>query len=173
MEPLTVETLVDAPREEVFDFVADLANAPSYLDHFVRDFRLQRLEPTGVGAGARFKTNAPLDVLARWVELVIDDLDRPHRIQLRGRTGRLGRVPCAAAWELSDPAGGLTEVSLTIRTQPTKLADRLREGPGSRWLARHRIEQALRRLRDVVEAGGAGISPVATAGGPRLPTPVA
>jgi Polyketide cyclase / dehydrase and lipid transport len=171
MEPVTVQTVVDAPREEVFDFVADLANAPAYLDHFISDFRLERLESAGVGAAARFKIDAPLDVMAIWVEIVIDGVSRPHRIHASGRAGRFGRMPCEWLWELVETERGLTEVTLTMRTEPRQSSDRLRARLGAVGFIRRRSAKALRRLRDVIESDGS-VPRTTVAGGTRIATGV-
>ena len=60
MREVSVSTVISAPREEVFDFVADLAARPTFTEHFMEDYRLARVQPVGVGAAARFKLDAPL-----------------------------------------------------------------------------------------------------------------
>ena len=35
MGPISVKTPIDAPRERVYEFLCDLANRPSFTDHFV------------------------------------------------------------------------------------------------------------------------------------------
>ena len=54
MEPFTVTTTMARPREEVFDYLADIANHAEFTDHFLKDFHLTREESYGRGAGARF-----------------------------------------------------------------------------------------------------------------------
>jgi hypothetical protein len=171
MEPITVHTVIDAPREEVFDFVADLANAPAYLDHFTSDFRLERLDSAGVGAAARFKIKGPLDVMSIWTELVIDRVDRPYRIHAAGRAGRLGRMPCEWLWELAETEMGLTELTLTMRTQPEHPADRLRARLGAAGYVQRQASKSLRRIRDTIESGGTGPR-IAIAGRSRIATGV-
>ena len=41
------------PREEVFAYLADVANHPEFTDHFLKDWRLTREDSEGRGAGAR------------------------------------------------------------------------------------------------------------------------
>ena len=50
MGPISVKTLIDAPRERVYEFLCDLANRPSFTDHFVSEFRLERLESSPAGS---------------------------------------------------------------------------------------------------------------------------
>ena len=54
MLPVTVHTFISAPREEVFDFIADLAYRPSWTDHGTSEFRLEHPQSHGVGAASRY-----------------------------------------------------------------------------------------------------------------------
>ena len=49
MREVSVSAIISAPREEVFDFVADLAARPAFTEHFMDDYRLARVQPVGVG----------------------------------------------------------------------------------------------------------------------------
>ena len=79
---------IDAPRERVFDFLCDLANRPAFTDHFISQYRLERLESRGVGAAARLR-------VARrhvWMETVIVEVSPPatgssSRARRAGSTG--------------------------------------------------------------------------------------
>ena len=46
---VTVSTVISAPREQIFDFVGDLAGRPAYTDHYMHDYRLARVERGGRG----------------------------------------------------------------------------------------------------------------------------
>ena len=50
--------VISADREAIFDFVSDLASRPAYADHYLRDYRLARVNPVGEGAAARFQVKA-------------------------------------------------------------------------------------------------------------------
>jgi hypothetical protein len=169
MGPVSASVDVDAGRERAFDFVVDLANRPAFTEHFISGFHLLRLDPSGVGAGARFRFDvAPKAV---WVDTTIVQLSRPHRISERGRGGRANRVPCATEWEFSGGPGALTTVRVVHWTTPGHPLDRAREvlGGASFWYERNwRI--ALRRLRDLLEADQPDVRRVEVAGGNRYPT---
>ena len=62
MGPVSSEVEIDVPREAAFELIGDLSRRPSFTDHFLSDFHLTRIEPTGVGAGARFRIHAPLQL---------------------------------------------------------------------------------------------------------------
>jgi hypothetical protein len=94
MGPISVTAAVDAPREEIFDFVSDLANRESFTDHFLVDFRLERFESAGTGASARMRIAKP----GIWMETVITGAEDPYRIAERGKGGRWDRVPVLTGW---------------------------------------------------------------------------
>ena len=60
MGPISLTTTIDAPRERVFDLIVDLARRPAWTDHFLSDYRLERIPPVGEGAAARFRIDAPV-----------------------------------------------------------------------------------------------------------------
>ena len=163
MGPITLTIAVDAPRERVFDFLCDLAAREAWTDHFARDYHLERIPASGLGSAARFRVDAPAGV--RYMETVIAEATRPHRIVEHGRGGRLDRIPIRIVWELREEA--TTIVVLTFWTAPTSAIDRVREVGRARWWHR-RWSKALRRLRELVE-GGADVERTQVAGGDRQP----
>ncbi len=167
MGPITLTTSVDAPRERVFEFISDLGVRPAWTDHFARDYRLERIPPRGEGAAARFRVDAPAGVT--YMETVIAEAARPHRIVEHGRGGRLDRLPMRLVWELRE--GPTTTVSITFWTEPANTVDRIREIGRSRWW-RRRWAKALRRMRELIESG-AEAPRIEVAGGDRRPTQIA
>ena len=165
MGPISLSTPVDAPREQVFGFIGDLSNRPAWTDHFVADFRLERIPPSGLGAAARFRVDAPAGLT--YMETVIAEADRPHRIVEHGRGGRWDRVPIHTTWELTEEAG-VTTVTLHFWTRPDNPVDRVREVGRSRWW-RRRWSRALRRMRQLVESGAEDVQRAGVAGADRLP----
>jgi len=161
--PISLDISVDAPRERVFDFLSDLGIRSAWIDHFASEYRLERIAARGQGAAARFRVDAPAGV--RYMETVIAEADRPHRIVEHARGGRLDRLPLRIVWELEE--GPTTRVSLTFWTLPAGPFDRLKELGRERWW-RRRWKRALVRMRDLVESGeaprGTGV-----AGGDRVP----
>lgn len=166
MGPISVTVPIDAPRERVFAVISDLANRPSFLGETVEDFRLARLDSAGVGAAARFRfaDGGP------WVATAIDEVEPPHRLFERGRTGRLDRIPAFTAWELVEGAGpGGCELTVSYWTQPThpadRVADRLR---GGERRLRRGWRAALRRLKELVESEQP-LERLTVGGGDRIP----
>ena len=105
MRQVTVDVHISAPREDVFDFVADLGGRPAWTDHYLRDYRLARPNPYGLGAAA-VRPQAPL--AKEYVELAIAECDRPRRIVEEARRPKRGRNRSVAVYEFAVGAGGLT-----------------------------------------------------------------
>jgi uncharacterized protein YndB with AHSA1/START domain len=145
---VTVSTVISAPREQVFDFVCDLAGRPSFTDHFMRDYRLARVDPVGAGAAARFQLRAPL--AKEYAELQITEADRPRRIVEEIRVGRRGRNRSVALYDFIVEGGGTTRVELTTYSEPATPIDRLKEIGAAGWM-RRQTRKALDRLRMIFE----------------------
>jgi uncharacterized protein YndB with AHSA1/START domain len=164
LDPISVNTSIDAPRERVYELLCDLAVRPAFTDHFVSDFRLQRLESSGIGAAARFRLAGP----GLWMETVIDDVAPPHRIHERGAGGRWDRIPITTSWELHESGPGGCEVTLRFMTEPGNPLDRLREKLRGERYYRRQWAIALSRLKGLVESGGT-LERVGVAGGAHVP----
>jgi uncharacterized protein YndB with AHSA1/START domain len=168
MGPVSAEIEVDAPREQVFATLLDLAARPSFSDHFLTDFHLTRIDAVGVGAGARFCVQGPLRKV--WMDTTIVSADPPFRIVEEGEAGRGNRIRSHIAWELTEAPGSLTCVRVSHWTEPAAV-DRVLEllSGGSIWLGRG-WRQALRRLRDNIESDQPAAERIAVAGGNRYAT---
>jgi uncharacterized protein YndB with AHSA1/START domain len=164
MGPVSTEIEIDAPRERAFETIADMGLRPSFMDHLIADFRLTRIESTGVGAGARFRFTTPFRGI--WMDTAIAELASPHRIVERGRGGRVNRIPSSTVWEILEGSGSLTRVRVAYWTEPSHPVDRALDalGAASMWQERG-WREALRRLRDLLETGSQPHSALAVAGG--------
>jgi uncharacterized protein YndB with AHSA1/START domain len=169
MGPISAEAEIDVPRERVFETIGDLAQRPSFTDHFLADFHLTRIESSGVGAGARFRVEAPLRSV--WMDTTIVELDQPYRIVERGQGGRVNRIRTNTVWELTEGPGSLTAVRMSHWTEPRNSLDRRLEvlTAASVWQERS-WREALRRLRDGLESGAWDGERIAVAGGNRYAT---
>jgi uncharacterized protein YndB with AHSA1/START domain len=152
MDPITAHVVIDRPREEVFDYLADIANHPEFTDHFLKEWRLTRIESSGRGAGARFRIDAPCDRFG-WADMTFIEVERPYRIVAAGRGGKFNRNKTWTTWTLT-PQGGATRVELTTETEPALPTDRVLEALTRRrgWM-RRRVARALRRLQSILEEG--------------------
>jgi len=169
MGPISAEAEIDVPRERVFEAIGDLAIRPSFTDHFLSDFHLTRTESTGVGAGARFRVQAPLRSV--WMDTAIVALEAPYRIVERGLGGRVNRIATNTVWELTEGPGSLTVVRVSHWTEPSNPIDRGLEilSAGSVWQERS-WREAMKRLREGLESGLVEGDRIAIAGGNRYAT---
>ncbi len=151
MREVTVETVISAPREQIFDFVADLSQRPSFSDHYLKDYRLARANPVGMGAAARFLLDAP--VFSERADVAVVEFERPRRIVEEGRVGRRGRSRLVAVYDFSAEAGNSTRVQLTTYSEPGNAVDSLRQAGAHRWI-RRQTKKALRRLKQIFEEPG-------------------
>jgi uncharacterized protein YndB with AHSA1/START domain len=164
MGPVSAEIEIDAPRERIFEAIADLARRPSFTDHFLFDFHLTRIESRGVGAGARFRVANPLrDV---WMDSAIAALAPPHKVVEKGWGGRANRIPTTTVWELLEGPGSLVTVRVSHWSEPANPLDRGLEtlSAAAFWQERG-WRGALRRLREQLESSVAPEATLALAGG--------
>jgi uncharacterized protein YndB with AHSA1/START domain len=168
VDPIAVEIVIARPREEVFDYLADIANHAEFSDHFMVDWRLTREDTYGYGAGARYRIKAPLNRFP-WGDSTLIELDPPRKIVEAGRTGKYNRIRTLGVYELEQGAGGTTRVTFTLLTEPKTISDRIMESFGARGWMKRKLKKAMRRLRSILEEDHArGVRP-SIAGGPRKP----
>ena len=146
MDPVSVSIIVSVPREEVFDYLQDIANHAEFTDHFLVDWNLTRMDPVGRGAGARFRVKAPANRFS-WADVTFVEVDRPHRIVEIGRTGKNNRIRTLGVYELAEAAGG-TRVTFTFRTEPATFSDRISESSRRAF-----VDQTQERPRAPAPAG--------------------
>jgi uncharacterized protein YndB with AHSA1/START domain len=148
VRPIESRITISAPRDEVFAFISDMANRVAWMDHFLKDFRLNRVNSVGVGAGASFVVDSPL--FPQRAEYQIVEADAPRYLRERGRIGRLGRTRGWTEWELAESYGS-TEVTVTVWSEPGIRWDGIKEGLGARPWLRRQMASSLRRLRTIFE----------------------
>ncbi len=151
MREVSVSKIISADREAIFDFVSDLAGRPAYADHYMRDYRLARVNTVGEGAAARFQVKAPF--AKEYAELEVKEVDRPRRIVEELAVGRRGRNRFLAVYDFSQEAQGVTRVELTTYGEPATLVDRLKQTGAAGWMRRQTSKQ-LERLRMIFEEPG-------------------
>ena len=150
MHPVTANVLIDRPREEVFDYLADIANHQEFSDHYLKEWRLTRVDSVGRGAGARFKIDAPLDRFG-WGDMTFIEVNRPHKIVAAGRAGKFNRRKTWTTWTLS-PSGHSTQVEVTTESLPALATDKFLDAVLRRraWMKR-RLRKALSRMQSILE----------------------
>jgi uncharacterized protein YndB with AHSA1/START domain len=151
MRPVTVSRMIDTPRERVFAYLSDIANHAEFSDHYLSDFRLERLDSTGLGAAARWRMDFPLARV--WGDATITEFDPPHLIVLEGSSGRLGRIKTRAEYRLVPAGNDMTRVEYRFESESSNPVDRLKEALGMRGWLRRKARTGLARMARVLEEG--------------------
>ena len=150
MDPVSSSVLIDRPREEVFEYLADIANHAEFNDHWMRDWHLTRIDSYGRGAGARYHAPRKGERYA-WADMTFIEVEPPYRIVAAGRGGKFNRNKTWTTWTLT-PQGSATRVEVTTETEPALLTDRLMEGVLlKRGWTKRRLAKSLSRLQAILE----------------------
>jgi uncharacterized protein YndB with AHSA1/START domain len=152
VDPITVSTTISKPREEVYEYLADIANHAEFTDHYLVDWHLTRVDSYGQGAGARFRITAPLNRFS-WGDVTFAEVEPPRRIVERGRSGKYNRIKMIGTYTLSPGPSGTTRVEFTLETLPVMPSDRMMEALGGRAWTRRQLAKSMRRLRTILEEG--------------------
>src|SRR3954466_2473719 len=126
MDPVSASVKIGRPREEVFEYLADIANHQEFSDHYLKEWRLTRVDSYGRGAGARFKIDAPLDRFG-WGDMTFIEVERPHRIVAAGRAGKIKRNKTRTEWTRAPNGASSTRFEVTTESEPALPTDRLME----------------------------------------------
>lgn len=150
MDPVSVSVTIARSREEVFEYLLDVANHAEFCDHYLVDWHLTREDSYGRGAGARFRVKIPMNRFP-WADVTFSEVQRPRLIVETGRAGKYNRIRTLGTYELEPASAGTTRVTFTFETEPGNLADRLGEVMGARGWLRRKNARAMRRLRSILE----------------------
>lgn len=169
MEPLTLSTTITKPREEVFEYLADVANHEEFSDHCMVDWHLTREDSYGHGAGARFRVKSRFDRFS-YGDITLAQVTPPARIVATGRSGRFNRIHTLSTWTLEEDGNGRTKVTFETQSTPVLKSDELMEKFLRVRAATTRChERALERLRSILESGEGRGDHTTVAGGARKP----
>ena len=169
MEPLTLSTTIARPREEVFEYLADVANHAAFSDHCMVDWHLTREDSYGAGAGARFRVKSRFDRFS-YGDITLAEVTAPEKIVATGRSGRFNRIHSVTTWTLQDDGSGATEVTFQTQSTPVLKSDELMEKFLRVRAATTRChKRALERLRTILESGEDSGERTTVAGGARKP----
>ena len=136
MDPVNVEITIARPREEVFEYLADIANHAEFNDHFMVDWHLTREDTYGYGAGARFRLKMPFNRFP-WGDTTLIEVERPRRIVEAGRGGKYNRIRSLGVYDLEQGSAGTHAGELHA-------ADRAQDAhrQAARVLRRARLDEA-------------------------------
>ena len=141
MKPVTVAVEVPQSPEEVFDYLAVLANHEAFLDHFLVDWKFSGPR-RGVGAKAEAKASAPMS--QDWTDFEIVEAEEPLRIVEEG-VGLKGKRHTRGTYRLRGLPGGGTKISFELEWLESAKAERLIP-PMTRAFIRRPNAKAMRRL---------------------------
>jgi uncharacterized protein YndB with AHSA1/START domain len=150
VDPFTVSVNIALPREQIFEYLADIGNHAEFTDHYLVDWHLTRIETYGQGAGARFRVKAPLNRFA-WADMTIADLQPPFKIVERGRGGKFNRIKMIGTYEIFEVHPGVSRVEYTYETDAHVPSDVIAENLFGRVWAKRKAARAMRRLRAILE----------------------
>ncbi|HEV2058816.1 MAG TPA: SRPBCC family protein [Solirubrobacteraceae bacterium] len=169
MEPIIVTTTIAKPREEVFEYLADVANHSEFTDHCMVDWHLTREDSYGRGAGARFRVKSRFDRFS-YGDITLTELTPPERIAATGRGGRFNRIRTYSTWTLDEVGPSETKVTFQTRSEPALKSDELMEKLLRLRSSSTRChERALERLRSILESGEGRGERTTLSGGARKP----
>jgi uncharacterized protein YndB with AHSA1/START domain len=149
VDPVTVSVVISRPIEEVYEYLADIANHAEFTDHFLVDWHLTREDSYGVGAGARFRIKMKGNRFP-WMDVTIAEAQAPRRIVEVGRAGKFNRIRTVGVYELT-PTGSGTRVTFTSESEPKMASDRFLESFGARGFVKRKNTRAMKRLRSILE----------------------
>jgi uncharacterized protein YndB with AHSA1/START domain len=150
VDPVTLHVNIDRPREEVFAYLADIANHPEFTDHFLKHWRLTRVDSEGPGAGARYLQDGRFDRFG-YYDMSFAEVEPPYRLIAVGRGGKYNRIKTFHQWTLEPNANG-TRLEYSYETEPPLPTDRLIEAvSGRRGWFRRNSDKGLRRLQSILE----------------------
>ena len=148
MPSVRVCTVIQRPRDLVFDHLDDLARHEAFTDHFLVDWSLTR-ESSGVGAGARMRAKGA--GRHPWITIRVVESVRPERTVEEGRGGKAGRRRTRGVYELAEQPDGATKVCFTNAFEPAGPLEWL-HAPLARVYLRRQNARALARLKAILEA---------------------
>jgi uncharacterized protein YndB with AHSA1/START domain len=151
VDPVSVSVTIDRPREEVFAYLADVANHAEFSDHYMTDWHLTRIDSVGRGAGARFRLGVRWQRFD-WGDMTLVSVEPPYRIVALGRYGKFNRIKTTGIWTLEPGPGGSTEVEYMFESEPVFPTDRIVEAlSGQRRYFKRKVRKALLRLQGILE----------------------
>jgi uncharacterized protein YndB with AHSA1/START domain len=172
MEPISLSTTIAKPREEVFEYLADVANHAEFSDHCMVDWHLTREDSYGRGAGARFRVKSRFDRFS-FGDITLAELTPPERIVATGRGGRFNRIHTRSTWTLEEAGPGKTKLTFETQSTPALKSDELMEKLLRLRTATTKChKRALERLRSILESGEGRGEHTTVAGGARKPASV-
>ena len=139
MKPITVSTVVDRPREEVYDFLLDLRNHEAFTDHMMVDWSG---DADRITVRSKFNKRDVLHI--ETVEKVRPSKTVEHGVSLGGKRLTSG------TYRLAEAGPGRTEVTFEFRYRKVPLSERGPMGLLVRAFLFRLNAKAMRRLQELL-----------------------
>ena len=143
MKPIKVSTVVDRPREEVYEYLDVLANHEAFTDHFLTDWSVSG-PASGVGAKVRVKAKAP--GADTWIDIEVVEARAPERT-VENATSAGGKRRTCGTYTLSELPGNRTLVEFEFGYLTAPALERPALPLMRPWLRRAN-EKAMERLAE-------------------------
>jgi len=143
MKPIKVSTVVDRPREEVYEYLDVLANHEAFTDHFLTDWSASG-PASGVGAKVRVKAKAP--GAEQWLDIEVMEAKAPERT-VENAVSAGGRRRTCGTYTLSELPGNRTLIEFEFDYLTAPALERPALPLMRPWLRRAN-EKAMERLAE-------------------------
>jgi uncharacterized membrane protein len=141
VKPVTVSATVSKPRQEVFEFLDELANREAFMKHLYVDWSFSG-PARGVGAKARARVNAPGS--REWAQFELVESEGPERV-VEEVVSSGGKRHTRGSYRFEElPAGG-TGISFELAWLAVPRSERMAP-PLARIFMRRSRAKALRLL---------------------------
>jgi hypothetical protein len=146
MKPVSVSVTVARPREEVFDFIDQLANHGSYMDHMFVDWHFSG-PARGIGAKARARVQAPAS--REIAEFEVVESERPSRTVEQTLSAH-GKRETRGTYTLEELADGSTRVDFGMEWLQAPRSETVAPAL-TRVFLRRALGKGLKRLAKEIE----------------------
>jgi carbon monoxide dehydrogenase subunit G len=147
MRPVRTSIEVEAPREEVYDFLDVMANHEPFTNHMLKAWRYSGPD-RGVGSKARVQASAA--GRTDEIEIEVVSARRPETIVERN-IGARGRRVASGTYVLEQLPGGGTRIVFEYSWQRAPMSERL-ASPLVRGVVHRGNERAMQRLAEQLAA---------------------
>jgi ribosome-associated toxin RatA of RatAB toxin-antitoxin module len=150
VKPVTVSIEVPQPPAQIYEFLEELGNHESFMDHFMVDWQLSGPK-RGVGAKANVRVKASME--KDWTDVEIVEADAGRRLVEQTAGGSRGRRRTRGTYLLESLPDGGTRISFELEFLEMPTGERLL-GPLNRAYVRRVSGKAIKRLAERLSASG-------------------
>jgi Polyketide cyclase / dehydrase and lipid transport len=142
VKPVTVSVEVPNSTHQVYEFLEELGNHESFMDHFMIDWKLSGPR-RGVGSMANVRVKATVE--KDWTDVEIVEADSGRRLVEETVGGSRGKRRTRGTYHLEALPDGGTRISFELEMVEMPASERLM-GPINRAYIKRINRKAMRRL---------------------------